>query len=63
MSFGQGLTSVTGMVSDPTGAVIPNASLTLENLDTSAKREITSDETGRYNFAQVQPGQVQDRTV
>ena len=53
---GQGLTSVSGVVSDPTGAVIPGAKLTLTNIGTDAQRDDVSDAQGRYNFAQVQPG-------
>jgi hypothetical protein len=54
--FGQGLTSVSGTVKDPTGAVIPGAKLTLANMDTGSQREGQSDPQGRYTFAQVQPG-------
>ena len=43
-------------MTDPTGAVIPSATLALENIDTGARREVVSDESGRYTFAQVQPG-------
>jgi hypothetical protein len=53
---GQGLTSVSGTVSDPTGAVIPKASVVLTNLATNARRETTTDESGRYSFPQLQPG-------
>ena len=54
--FGQSLTSVTGTVTDPTGAVIPGAKVTLIHVDTGAKREDVSDAQGRYGFSQVQPG-------
>src|SRR5438477_10930736 len=52
----QTTTSLNGIVSDPTGAVIPNATITLVNDDTTAQRETRSDSEGRYSFAQVQPG-------
>jgi hypothetical protein len=53
---GQALTSLSGTVTDPSGAVIPGAKLTLINVDTGAQREDASDSQGRYTFAQVQPG-------
>lgn len=52
----QATTSLSGTVIDPTGAVIPNAALTLANEDTAALRETTSDSEGRYSFQQLQPG-------
>ncbi len=54
--YGQALTSLTGTVTDPSGAVIPAAKLTLVNVDTGAQREDAADSQGRYTFAQVQPG-------
>ena len=54
--FGQGLTSLTGTVNDPTGAVIPAARLAIVNSDTAAQRTAVSDAQGRYTFSQVQPG-------
>ena len=49
-------TSLTGTVTDPTGAVIPNATITIVNDATGAQREATSDSQGRYTIAQVVPG-------
>jgi hypothetical protein len=43
-------TSVQGSVTDNTGAAIPNASLTLVNLATSATVTHTSDSSGVFNF-------------
>lgn len=54
--FAQGTTALNGTVTDPTGAVIPDASLTLINDDTGAQRETRSDPQGRYVFAQLAPG-------
>jgi hypothetical protein len=53
---GQGLTSLSGTVTDPSGGFVPGASLTLFDADTGAKREATSDSSGRYSIAQVTPG-------
>ena len=54
--FSQALTSLNGTVADPTGALIPSASIVMENVATSARRETVSDSGGRYTFQQVQPG-------
>ncbi len=54
--FGQSLTSVNGVVTDPSGAVIVGAKIALSNVETGARRETTSDDSGRYAFPQVQPG-------
>lgn len=49
-------TSLTGIVSDPTGAVIPGASITIVNLETGLERTEQSDTGGRYLFSQLPPG-------
>ncbi|MEP6536868.1 MAG: carboxypeptidase-like regulatory domain-containing protein [Bryobacteraceae bacterium] len=51
----QSLTSLSGTVTDPSGAVIPNASLTLTNMGSGSQRQAVSDSNGRYSFPQVQP--------
>jgi hypothetical protein len=51
-----GLTSISGTVVDPTGKIVPGATLVLLNTDTAASREGKSDSAGRYVFAQVTPG-------
>ena len=48
--------SLTGTVSDPTGAVIPNAVVTVTNTQTGAKRTDTADAKGRYTMPQLPPG-------
>jgi hypothetical protein len=49
-------TSIRGTVSDEKGAVIPNAKVTLSNLDTGYSRTIATDGIGAYQFVQLQPG-------
>jgi hypothetical protein len=49
-------TGIGGTVTDPTGAVIPNAAITLLNVQTGAQREAVSDKEGRYNIPQLAPG-------
>src|SRR6266478_5036347 len=49
-------TQLNGTVSDPTGAVIPSATITIVNVQTGAQREATADSQGRYTMAQLTPG-------
>jgi hypothetical protein len=49
-AFAQYRTSIQGVVADPTGAVIPGATLTLKNLATNETVTRTSDASGVFNF-------------
>src|SRR5271163_2624725 len=49
-AFAQFRTSIQGVVTDPEGAVIPGATLTLKNLSTNETVVRTSDDAGVYNF-------------
>ena len=48
--------SVTGLVTDTTGAVVPSASVTLRNKATNVETTSTTDSSGYYNFASVPVG-------
>ncbi len=48
--------SIQGVVTDPTGAVIPGVTLTLTNNATNQKQESTSNGVGVYNFNALPPG-------
>ena len=48
--------SVVGTVEDQSGAVVPNATVTIVNKQTGQTREITSDASGNYNITNVLPG-------
>jgi hypothetical protein len=48
--------SITGTVTDPTGAVVPNAKVTATSLDTGEVREVTSGDEGSYTLAQLAAG-------
>jgi hypothetical protein len=48
--------TISGTVEDKSQAVIPNATITLENTATHDKRTTTSNGTGFFNFAAVPPG-------
>ncbi len=52
----QTTTQLTGTVTDPSGSVIPGATLEIENLATGLKRTVTADASGAYAFLQVIPG-------
>jgi len=56
MAWSQALTSLRGTISDPSGAVIPGAKVTLTNVDTGIERVIASGSDGVYDFLQVSPG-------
>jgi Carboxypeptidase regulatory-like domain/TonB dependent receptor-like, beta-barrel len=55
-AFAQFTSNVRGVVTDVTGAVIPNASLTLENEKTGTKLTGVSDGSGNYRFNSLAPG-------
>src|SRR5262245_1037565 len=55
-TFAQGLTAVTGRVTDSTGAVIPGVEITVTNIATGATRTVISNEQGIYAATQLQPG-------
>ena len=58
VALAQSLTtgSVTGTVTDPSGAAVPEANVTLKNNDTGATQSTTSTSSGGYRFALLNPG-------
>jgi hypothetical protein len=48
--------TMTGTVSDPTGGVIPGVSIVATNVETSARYETISTETGNYTLPQIPAG-------
>ena len=48
--------SVSGLITDPSGGAIAGATITLTDKSTSTARTTTSNEAGRYFFANVAPG-------
>lgn len=54
--FGQG---VQGTITDPSGAVVPNAKITITNVQTQVTQTIKSDGSGDYRFVNLVPGNYQ----
>src|SRR5215469_2676623 len=47
---------ITGTVTDPTGAVVPNATVTITNVGTNISQSTTTGSDGAYRFPLVPPG-------
>ena len=52
----QASSSVTGIVSDPTGAPVSSAGVSIKNLETGALRNAVTDDTGRYQILALPVG-------
>ena len=48
---------ITGLVADTTGGVVPNASIVAKDVKTGQERQTTSDDRGRYTFANLSPSE------
>src|SRR5437764_1109569 len=48
--------SLTGKVTDPNGAAVPGATVTVKNVDTNVEASATTNEEGAYSFPLLQPG-------
>ncbi len=53
----QGLARISGTVTDPSGAAIPNASVTATQIATGAKTVVTSNGAGEYVFPSLAPAE------
>jgi hypothetical protein len=57
-AFPQAFTSsLTGLITDPSGGAVPNATVRLKNTATSEERASASSADGRYTFSQLLPGE------
>lgn len=54
--LGQTTAGLNGTVTDPTGATLPGAKVTVTNVDTGAKRDTETNEAGVYQFPLLQSG-------
>src|SRR5579864_2342977 len=48
--------AVLGTIRDPSGAVVPNCKVTLENVKTAVSINTTTDANGNYEFINQHPG-------
>jgi outer membrane receptor protein involved in Fe transport len=56
LAIGQAMVSVTGTVTDKSGGAIPNAKVTITEIDTGQSRTVKTDQTGTYSFLQLSQG-------
>ncbi len=62
IALGQTTTAtLSGVIRDNSGAVIPGAKVSVRNSSTGATRETNTDEAGRYNLTNLGPGQYEVR--
>ena len=54
--WGQATTSLRGVVTDPSGAAIPDAKVTLTNVATNLARQTVTSDNGAYSLVSVLPG-------
>src|SRR5580692_9500193 len=60
--FGQGTTAtIEGTVSDASGAAVPDASVTLRNVNTTATETVTTNAQGRYLLTNLGVGEYEIR--
>lgn len=52
----QSTSTLSGSVTDPSGAVVPQAQVTVKGLSTGVTRTVTSDAAGNYTIPSLQPG-------
>jgi hypothetical protein len=55
-AWAQGHGSISGRVTDPSDAVVPDAEMTLTQLDTQVERTFVTGQDGFYSFPDVPPG-------
>lgn len=51
-----GTGSISGVITDPSGAVMPNVEVSVRNVDTNVTRAATTNSAGRYEAVALQPG-------
>ena len=56
MAQGETTSAIVGSVTDPSGAAISGAIVTVANTDNGLKRFVKTDDSGRFNFPQLKPG-------
>ncbi len=56
MAQGETTSAIVGSVTDPTGAGIPGATVTITSIENGLKRSVKTDDSGRFSFPQLKPG-------
>src|ERR1700678_4325624 len=56
MAQSSGTSALSGTITDPSGAAIPNVSVTITSNATSQSRTTTTGPDGQYKFSLLQPG-------
>ncbi len=56
LAQGETTSAIVGQVRDTTNALVPGATVTIDNPDTGLTRSAKTDEAGRFNFPQLKPG-------
>ena len=51
--------TLSGAVSDPSGALIPGVEITAKKIDTGVVSTVVTNESGTYRFGSLQPGSYQ----
>src|SRR5438128_7690657 len=62
-TYAQTSGSITGQVTDPSGALIPAASVTVTNAGTNVTRSTETNSAGLYSFPDLPPGMYSVRVV
>ncbi|MEO6804550.1 MAG: carboxypeptidase regulatory-like domain-containing protein [Edaphobacter sp.] len=62
VGLAQSTSTLSGTVTDPTGAVVPGASVKVRSLATNTVREVVSDSGGNFTIPSLQPGDYEIRT-
>ncbi|MGH9937711.1 MAG: carboxypeptidase-like regulatory domain-containing protein, partial [Blastocatellia bacterium] len=57
----QGTSGIRGLVTDPTGAVLPNAVVSVRHVGTNIERRLTTNSEGIYIADNIQPGEYEAR--
>ena len=58
-----GTGSISGVVTDPSGSVMPGVEVTVRNVETNTTRVVQSNEAGRYEVVALQPGPYEIRAA
>src|ERR1019366_1526152 len=56
LAQGETTSAIIGSVTDPSGAALPRATVTVMNVENGLKRSVKTDDAGRFSFPQLKPG-------